>query len=157
MWNLGTNSAFALGLRKTSENLQSQSHVTTDGQSVGMYWCQVHSGTCGQILFCLQVAVLSLRGALSDKRSGLSPVSHCQQYLVHCQKLNIIYILCHMFYVYAIYTRPLSAQAQYSRSCQNICSLCYNSSLDTVHLTTTKFNRLHLALYYGHLHFHDSV
>jgi hypothetical protein len=31
-----------------------------------------------------------------------------------------------MFYVYVIYTRPLSAQAQYSRSCQN---LRYNSSL----------------------------
>jgi hypothetical protein len=36
-----------------------------------------------------------------------------------------------MFYVCAIYTRPLSAQAQYSRSCQNICSFRYNSSLDT--------------------------
>jgi hypothetical protein len=32
-----------------------------------------------------------------------------------------------MFYVYAIYTRPLSAQARYSRSCRNICSLSYNS------------------------------
>jgi hypothetical protein len=28
----------------------SQSHVTTDGQSVSMPWCRVHSGTCDQIL-----------------------------------------------------------------------------------------------------------
>jgi hypothetical protein len=50
-----------------------------------------------------------------------------------------------MFYVYAMYTRPLSAQAQYSRSCQNICSLRYNSSLDTwtvVGLTAAKFKPL---------------
>jgi hypothetical protein len=69
--------------RKVSRN-RSQSHVTTDGQSVWMSWCQVYFGTCGQILFCLKVPVLSLWGALSDERSGLSPVSHCQQYLVHC-------------------------------------------------------------------------
>jgi hypothetical protein len=50
-----------------------------------------------------------------------------------------------MFQVYAIYTRHLSAQAQYSRSCQNICSLRYNSSLDTwtvVRLTAAKFKHL---------------
>jgi hypothetical protein len=44
--------------------------------------------------------------------------------------------------VYAIYTRPLSAQAQYSRSFQNICSLHYNSSQDTwtvVRLTAATF------------------
>jgi hypothetical protein len=29
---------------------QSQSHVTTDGQSVSMSWCRVDSGTCDQIL-----------------------------------------------------------------------------------------------------------
>jgi hypothetical protein len=29
--------------------------------------------------FCLNFAVLSLWGALSDERSGLSLVSHCQQ------------------------------------------------------------------------------
>jgi hypothetical protein len=52
---------------------------------------------------------------------------------------------CHMFYVYTIYTRPLSAQAQYSRSCPILCSLRYNSSLNTwtvVSLTATKFQHL---------------
>jgi hypothetical protein len=39
------------------------------------------------IIFCLKVAVLSLWGALSDERLGLSPVSHCQQFLVRCQNL----------------------------------------------------------------------
>jgi hypothetical protein len=58
-----------------------------------MSWCRVHSGTCDQILFCLKFAVLFLSGALSDERSGLSPVSLCQQYLVHCQRFNIIYIV----------------------------------------------------------------
>jgi hypothetical protein len=89
------------------------------------------------IIFRLKVAVLSLWDALSDEKSGLSPVSHCQQYLVYCQ--NVIYFTCHMFYVYAINTWPLSAQAQYSRSCHN---LCYNSSLDTwtvLRLTAAKF------------------
>jgi hypothetical protein len=96
--------------------------------------------------FCLKVAVLSLWGALSGERSSLSPVSHCRQYLVHCQNFILFtFYMSHVFYVYAIYTRPLSAQAQYSRSCQNICSLRYNSSLETwtvVHLTAAKFKPL---------------
>jgi hypothetical protein len=44
-----------------------------------------------------------------------------------------------MFFVYAIYTRPLLAWAQYSRSCRNV---RYNSSLDiwtVIRLTATKF------------------
>jgi hypothetical protein len=28
-----------------------------------------------------------------DEGSGLSPVSHCNQCLVHCQRFNIIYIV----------------------------------------------------------------
>jgi hypothetical protein len=58
-----------------------------------------------------------------------------------------------MFHVYAVYTRPLSAQAQYSRSCHN---LHYNSSLETwtvVRLTAAKlkpliFSALSFALSY---------
>jgi hypothetical protein len=37
--------------------------------------------------------VLFLWDALSDERSGLSPVSHCHQCLVHCLRFNIIYIV----------------------------------------------------------------
>jgi hypothetical protein len=55
------------------------------------------------IIICPKAAVLSLWGALSDERSGLSPVSHCQQYLVHCKKFNIIYMVhvtCFMYMQY---------------------------------------------------------
>jgi hypothetical protein len=45
------------------------------------------------IIFCLKVAVLSLWSALSDERSGLSPVSHCHQCLPNCKQINIIYIV----------------------------------------------------------------
>jgi hypothetical protein len=72
---------------------------------------------------------------------------------VSCQSLSAVFsplskiyynlhCTCHMVYVYAMYTRPLSAQAQYSRSRQN---LRYNSSLDTwavVRLITAKFKPL---------------
>jgi hypothetical protein len=54
------------------------------------------------IIFCLKVAVLSPWGALSDERSGMSLVSHCQQYLVHCQKFNIIYILHVTRFIYTV-------------------------------------------------------
>jgi hypothetical protein len=47
-------------------NMPSQSHIMTDGRA--------RSGTCDQRFF-LKVAVLSLRGALSDERSGLSFVT----------------------------------------------------------------------------------
>jgi hypothetical protein len=32
-------------------HFKSQSHVTTDDQSVSMSWCQVHSGTRDQMLY----------------------------------------------------------------------------------------------------------
>jgi hypothetical protein len=55
--------------RLSSVKSQSQSHVTTDGQSVSMSWCRVHSGTCDQILFSVWKLLLSLWGALSDEMS----------------------------------------------------------------------------------------
>jgi hypothetical protein len=97
------------------------------------------------IIFCLNVPVLSLWGALSDERSVVS----CQSLSAvfsPLSKFNLIYMLqSHVFYVCTIYTRPLSAQAQYSRSWPIICSLCYNSSLDTltvICLTAAKFKLL---------------
>jgi hypothetical protein len=57
----------------------SRSHVATDGQTDSISRCQAHSGTCDQILHVLSVQrllseswVLSLWGALSNERSGLS-------------------------------------------------------------------------------------
>jgi hypothetical protein len=60
------------------------------------------------IIFFLKVAVLSLLGALSDKRSGLSSVSHFQQCLVHCQRFNIIYTVHVTCYKYKQYILDLS-------------------------------------------------
>jgi hypothetical protein len=37
--------------------------------------------------------VVSVGCPLYDERSGLSPVSHCHQCLVHCQRINIAYIV----------------------------------------------------------------
>jgi hypothetical protein len=50
------------------------------------------------IIFCLKVAVLSMWGALSDERLGLSLVSHCQQCLVHCQNFIVFtFYMIHTF------------------------------------------------------------
>jgi hypothetical protein len=65
----------------------SQSQVMTYGQSVSMSWCRPLWNLWTDIIFCLKVAVLSLWGALSDERSGLPPVSHYHQKVVHCQNV----------------------------------------------------------------------
>jgi hypothetical protein len=69
-------------------------------------------------------------------------------------------------YIFTTYTRPLSVQAQYSRSCPIISRFFYNSSLVTwtvVCLTTAKFKSLifcvevRLVKCCEHLHYHDYV
>jgi hypothetical protein len=60
------------------------------------------------VIFCLNVAVLSLWGSLSDERSGLSPVSHFHQCLVHCQRCNVIYIVHVTCFKYMQYILDLS-------------------------------------------------
>jgi hypothetical protein len=131
------------GLSETSKKVEVMLRLT-DSQSVKYVLASSPLWNLWpDIIFCLKVAVLFLWGAPSDERSGLSFDSHCQHYLVHCQNFILFtFYMSHMFYVYTIYTRPLSANAQYSRSCPSICSLHYNSSLDTwmiVHLPTAKF------------------
>jgi hypothetical protein len=54
---------------------QSQSHVTTDGQSVSMSWCQVHSGTCDQILFTVWNLLCCLCGAPTLRRGRVCLLS----------------------------------------------------------------------------------
>jgi hypothetical protein len=60
--------------------------------------------------------------------------------------LNACIYVCNVcMYLYTIYTRPLSVQAQYSRSCPIINCSCYNGSLLTwtvVCLTASKFKPL---------------
>jgi hypothetical protein len=51
---------------------QSQSHVTTDGQSVSQSWCRAPSEAHGQMLRTVRQLRFCQSGALSDERSGLS-------------------------------------------------------------------------------------
>jgi hypothetical protein len=62
-----------------------------------------------------------------------------------------MYILVTYTSIYNIYTRPMSVQAENSRSCSFLSSLGYNCSLViwTVCLTATKFNPL--VLYFSSL------
>jgi hypothetical protein len=60
----------------------SSSHIATDNQSVCLSWCRAPAGAHDQIFFCLfyfpymKVTVLFIWGAFSNKRLGLSFVSH---------------------------------------------------------------------------------
>jgi hypothetical protein len=55
---------------------QSQSHITTDGQSSVRLGVEPNLGLLIRDFF-FKVSVLTFGGALSDKRSGLSCVSLC--------------------------------------------------------------------------------
>jgi hypothetical protein len=61
-------------LNSVSSQSQSQSHITTDGQSTSKSWCRAPSGAPDQIFitYSLTVTVLFLWGAISDERMGLS-------------------------------------------------------------------------------------
>jgi hypothetical protein len=61
-------------LRSQSQS-QSQSYVMTDGQSVSMPWCQVHSGTRDQILHSVWKLLCCLCGAPSMTRGRVCLLS----------------------------------------------------------------------------------
>jgi hypothetical protein len=91
-------------------------------------------------IFCRKVSVLSLWGALSGEKSGLSPVGHCYQCLVHCQRFNIINIVHVTCFMYMRYILDLCQHRLSTADHAN--NLRYNSSLDTwtvVRLTADKF------------------
>jgi hypothetical protein len=78
---------------------QSQSHITTDGQSVSQSWCRVPIwGSWADIYYCLTVTVLLLWGALPDE----SPVEHLFINILHgprrehslCFKEDCLLIRC---------------------------------------------------------------
>jgi hypothetical protein len=56
-------------------DISSQSHVTTDGQSVSMSWCHVHCGTCDQMLYCVCKLLCCLYGAPSLTRGRVCLLS----------------------------------------------------------------------------------
>jgi hypothetical protein len=52
------------------------------------------------------------------RENGSASCQSLSAVFVHCQVFFFFaFYMSHMFYVYTIYTRPLSAQVQYSRSC----------------------------------------
>jgi hypothetical protein len=114
-------------------------HCTTDIKSKSCYdWRSVSQyvlvssllwNLWPDIIFCLKVAVLPLWGSLSDERFGLSPVSHCHQCLVHCQRFNIIYIVYVTCFKYMQYILDL---------CQHRLSTAWT----VVRLTAAKFKPL---------------
>jgi hypothetical protein len=55
-----------------SNQSQSQSYVTTDGQSASLSWCQAPIWGLGpDFYYCQTIAGLLMWGALSDERTGL--------------------------------------------------------------------------------------
>jgi hypothetical protein len=102
-------------------------------------------GSWPVISYCVIVSVLSLWGALSDERSGLSFVRVIvNSHISLVWKNNIFtFYMFHMFLnAYTIYTRPLSVQAQCSRVCPISSSFHDNGNLVTwtvVCLTAAKF------------------
>jgi hypothetical protein len=81
----------------------------------------------------VKVADLSMWGALSDERSGQSPVS--QSLEVGQLSVYTYTFVNKIFTTYqnrdTIFTRPLSVQAQYSTLCPTASSFRYNGSLVT--------------------------
>jgi hypothetical protein len=74
-------------------------------QSVGVSWCRAPSGAHDQIfiyLFFVKVAVLSIWGALSDERSGLSLISQSLE-VGHLSVFIIIIIIIIIIYLSAIW------------------------------------------------------
>jgi hypothetical protein len=75
---------------------QSQSHFTTDGQSVSPSWCQAPSGAHDQIFIYLffESYCPVYMGPLSDERTGLSFVCEpCLRFHVHLGVFSFRYCL----------------------------------------------------------------
>jgi hypothetical protein len=134
-----------------ARDCRSWSHITTDSKS----WCWVHCETCNQTLILPESCCLVFVWLPLWQEVGSVSCQSLSAVFVHCQVFLIVFsseFYTHVLYIYIIYTRPLSAQAQYSRSCLISCSLRYNSSLNNwtvIHLTVTKFKPLkfHVAVF----------
>jgi hypothetical protein len=125
----------------------------TDGRSVSQYVLVASPlWACDQTLFpvwrfmsesCFLVSV----GCPLWREVGFASCQSLSAVFNHfCQNVILFtFYMSHVLCLYNIYTRPLSTQAQYRRSCPIICSLHYNSSLNTwtvVSLTAAKFKPL---------------
>jgi hypothetical protein len=112
---------------------QRQNYVMTDGQSASLSWSKAPIwGLRPDFYYCQTVAGLLMWGALSDDRTDLSfarVTVSSNKSAVCCQYVQFTFYV--LLNGYAIYTRLMSVQAQYSRSCPIISSSCYNSSIIT--------------------------
>jgi hypothetical protein len=96
----------ALSVVKQLVVCQSQSHVTTDGQSVGLSWCRAPSGAHDQIFLLLESYSSVLMGRPLWRESGS----------VICQYVKL-FVSIYTVVTNSTCTRPLSVQAQYNRLC----------------------------------------
>jgi hypothetical protein len=90
---------------------QSQSYVTTDGQSASLSWCQAPIwGTIPDFCYCQTVAGLLMWGALSDQRMGLSfTIAGGPRQCSHIYSLQTLTaVLLHEFYtVFVMVISPI--------------------------------------------------
>jgi hypothetical protein len=107
----------------------SQSHETTDGHSVCLS-VKPRLGSWPDINYCLTVMILSLW------REDGSVICHSHSpSIVNMQIMftifHVQYMVEYLTYVYTVYTRPLTVQAENSRSCSIISSSRYDGGLVT--------------------------
>jgi hypothetical protein len=113
-----------LSLMKFEDQNQSQSHITSGGQSASMSWCRAPSGTHDQTLFPVGQLLSCPCGAPSLTRGWVCHLSVTFSSNMSIGRISVYFhFTCH-----DVYTRPLSVQAQHSRSCAIICILRYYSS-----------------------------
>jgi hypothetical protein len=108
-------------------------------------------GAYDQIFITVWQLQASWCGALSLTRGRIYRLPESQSVVVSLLSVCTVYILhvIKLMYIYKIYTRPLSVQAQHSRSCPIINCSRYNGSLLTwtvVCLTAAKFKPLILRI-----------
>jgi hypothetical protein len=130
-----------------------------------MSWRRAHLGTCDQILIPSECCCFVFVGRPLWWEVGSVSCQSQSGIIVHCQVLfyflssfvSFFHFTRHTFYVYIVqYMKGLIFQAQYSRSCSIICSLHYNSSLNTwtvVRLTATKYKPLKFSVSPFALHY----
>jgi hypothetical protein len=101
--------------------VHSQSHSTTDGQSVSMSWCRAQSRTFEQRFFFQCYILVFLRRPLWREVGSVIAVYSSQSLFTTNIYIKLkIYIVLHTFTIqYNIYNtyRPRSVQALYSRLC----------------------------------------
>jgi hypothetical protein len=122
-------------------NSKCRSHIATDCQSVCLSWwsswpdISTPSGAHELILTLVRQLLPCPCGASSLTRRRVRGLSDSQLEIIRVSQLSVCTIYLHFTgykkYVYAVCARPLSVQAQYSRSCPIFSRFRCNDSLVT--------------------------